>query len=119
MDKLTPSEIKEEMLKIEIPWFIGFAEKFWFKAGRFIVFFGLISFFPLFIIYNNIAIRHVDTMWGIMLGWGGFISTCGLLMLVSHLIEKSFVRKQAKRLGITVFEWNMYAKELNLTSYKE
>jgi hypothetical protein len=119
MSKLTPSEIKEEMLKVKVPWFVGFAEKFWFKAGRFIVFFGLLSFVPLFIIYNKIALRHVDTMWTIMLGWGAFIFGCGLLMLVSHLIEKSFVKKQADRLGITVWQWNMYAKELNLRSYKE
>ena len=114
---MTPEEIKAEMLNIKIPWFIGFAEKFWFKAGRYIMFFGIIAFFPLFIIYNNIALHKTDAMWNAMLGWGGFLLLLGIVMFISHRIELSFVKKQAKRLGISLWQWNVYAKELDLKSY--
>ena len=116
---MTPEEIKAEMLKVKIPWFIGFAEKFWFKAGRFIVFIGVLLFIPLGIIYNNIDMRYADTMWNSMLGWGAFLLGIGLLMLASHLIEARFVEKQAKRLGISVYQWNVYAEQLQLKSYKD
>ena len=116
---MTPEEIKQEMLKVKVPWFVGFAEKFWFKLGRFLIPIGVVLFVPLGIIYNNIDIRYADTMWNAMLGWGAFLIVCGLVMLASHLVEGSFVKKQAKRLGISVFEWNKYAEELQLKSYKD
>ena len=114
---MTPEEIKIEMMKVKVPWFVGFAEKFWFKAGRFIVFFGMLAFLPLFIIYNNVSMVAALSMWGWMLGLGGFLVLCGLLMLFSHLIEGGFVKKQAAKFGITVYQWNAYAKELDLRSY--
>jgi len=43
----------------------------------------------------------------------------GGLMLVSHLIENGFIKKQAKRLGITTYQWNIYAGELKLMSFKK
>ena len=114
---MTPEEIKAEMLKVKVPWFIGFAEKYWFKGGRYVLAGGILAFIPLGFIYNKIDMRYADTMWNIMLGWGGFLALNGLLMLFSHLIEKRFVKKQATKLGITIYQWNAYAKELNLTSY--
>lgn len=115
---MTPEEIKAEMLKVKIPWFIGFAEKFWFKAGRYILPIGVLLLVPLFFIYEGISMRYADTMWNCMLGWGAFLMGIGLFMLVAHLIEESFVKKQAKRLGISVYQWNAYAEQLQLKSYK-
>jgi hypothetical protein len=114
---MTPEQIKAEMRKVKIPWFIKVTKKFWFKAGRYIIPFGILAFLPLFIIYNNVSLSVALSMWSWMLGWGGFLALIGLLMLASHLIQKAFVKKQAKRLGISVWLWNLYAKEINLTAY--
>ena len=114
---MTPEQIKAQMQKVKVPWFVKFAKTFWFKAGRYIIPFGILAFLPLGIIYNNVSMSVALSMWGWMLGWGGFLVLIALLMLVSHLIEKAFVKKQAKRLGISVWLWNLYAKELNLTGY--
>lgn len=119
MSNLTPSEIKGEMLDVKIPWFVGFAEKFWLKIGRFLIPIGILAYVPLGIIHNSASMSVALSMWGWMLGWGAFLFACGLLMLGSHLVEKVFVTKQAKRLGITVWIWNMYAKELDLRSNKK
>ncbi len=114
---MTPEEVKAEMLKVKIPWFIGFAEKFWFKAGRYIMPIGVLLLVPLGFIYNGMDMRHAHTMWNVMLGWGAFLMGIGLFMLASHLIEGAFVKKQAKRLGITVYQWNYYAEQLQLKSH--
>jgi len=46
-------DVKEEMLKIKIPWFIKFADKFWFKIGRYIMMVGLVAMFPIGIIITG------------------------------------------------------------------
>jgi len=119
MKKLTPEEIKTEMLKLKIPSLIKFADKFWFKAGRYIMFFGLFLMFPISIIMNTtndgqlkFLLSHfaLYLFFFLLIGLGG-------LMLISHFVEKSFVKKHAKRLGITIDEWNHYVKEYNIVSY--
>ena len=116
---MTPEEIKNEMRKIKIPWFVKFAEKFWFKAGRFVIIFGVLSFIPLGIVYNKTNNFHLaDTLWSVMIGLFLFLMFgVGGLMLISHFVEDAFVKKEAKRLGITVFEWNKYAEEIGLKSF--
>ena len=114
---MTPEEIKAEMKKVKVPWFIGLAEKFWFKVGRWVLPALMLSLVPIGIIANNAAIQYVDSLWTTMYIIMSVIGGLGLLMLVSHLIEGRFVKKQAKRLGITTYQWNAYAKELNLTSF--
>ena len=113
---MTPEEIKAEMKKVKVPWFVGLAEKFWFKIGRWVLPALMLSLVPIGFVANNAAIQYVDSLWTTMYIIMGVIGGLGLLMLGSHLIEKSFVKKQAKRLGISVFQWNAYAKELNLRS---
>ena len=115
---MTPEEVKAEMLKVKVPWFVGFAEKFWFKVGRFLLPIGVVLLVPLGFIYNGISMQYADIMWNSMLGWGAFLMGIGLFMLASHLIEGAFVKKQAKRLGISVYQWNVYAEQLQLKSYK-
>ena len=114
---MTPEEIKAEMKKVKVPWFIGLAENFWFKVGRYLIPVLILALLGVGIAANHVAIQYVDAMWTIMYIIMGVIGGLGLLMLVSHFIEKRFVKKQAKRLGISVYQWNVYAKELNLTSY--
>jgi hypothetical protein len=114
---MTPEEIKAEMKKIKVPLFIGFAEKFWFKVGRYLIPALMISLLPVGIATNKVAIQHVDAMWSVLYIIMGVIAGLGLLMLGSHFVEKRFVKKQAKRLGITVYQWNAYAKEIGLVSY--
>ena len=41
----------------------------------------------------------------------------GGLMLISHFIEKAFVKKHRIRLGLSLDEWNDYAKQFELNSY--
>jgi len=120
MKKLTPEEIKEEMKKIKVPWIVKFVDKFWFKYGRYILFFGILSIFPIGIYYNtlenNIHLAHI--VWNIMIGiFFTLLIGIGLPVLISHLIENNFVKKQAKRLGISVSEWNDYAEEIKLYSF--
>lgn len=115
---MTPSEIKEEMLKVKVPWFVGFAEKFWFKVGRFLMPLLILSLVPIGIIANNAPLHTLETVWSVIYIILGVIAGLGLGMLASHLIEGSFVKKQAKRLGISVWQWNAYAKELGLKSSK-
>ena len=114
---MTPEEIKAEMKKVKVPWFIGLAEKFWFKVGRWVLPALMLSLVPVGAVANKAAIQYVDSLWTVMYIIMAVIAGLGLLMLGSHLIEKRFVKKQAKRLGITVYQWNAYAKELNLTSF--
>lgn len=120
MNNLTPDQIKEEMKKIKIPFFIGFAEKFWFKFGKYVMIFGILAYIPAGIFYNKLeSLTNADLMWNIMIGWFLFLMFgIGGLMLISHIIENIFVKKQAKRLGIEVWEWNAYAKDIGLVSYK-
>lgn len=119
MAKLTPAQIKEEFQKLKIPKFISFAEKFWFKLGRYIMFFGLIAMFPFGIIINEINDMGTKILLSQIALYLFFFLLIGLggLMLISHLIEKRFVKKHRNRLGLTLEEWNHYAKEFNLTSY--
>ena len=121
MSELTPDQIKDEMRKAKIPWFIGFAEKFWFTVGKYISIFGILSYIPMGIIYMiNKNPQTDEIMWKIMVGFFIFLMAgVGGLMLTSHIIENIFVKKYAKRLGITVWEWNAYAKEIGLVSYKK
>ena len=114
---MTPEEIKAEMKKVKVPWFVGFAENFWFKVGRYLIPILFVALLGVGFAANNVAIQHVDAMWSALYILMGVIGGLGLLMLGSHFIEKHFVKKQAKRLGITVYQWNAYAKELNLTSF--
>ena len=119
MSKLTPAQIKDEFEKLEIPRFIIFAEKFWFKFGRYFMFFAMISYFPIGIIINSTNNPNTKFILSqiaiylfvfLLVGLGG-------LMLVSHLIEKAFVKKHSKRLGLTLDEWNDYAEEFDLKSF--
>lgn len=118
--ELTSSEIKKEMLKIKIPYFIKITDKFWFKFGKYILTFGMLAYVPAGIIYQSIDMRYVDLMWSLMVGWFFFLFIgIGGTMLISHIIKNRFVKKHAKRLGISIWEWNLYAKELNLVSFKK
>jgi hypothetical protein len=114
---MTPEEIKNEMRKLKIPWFIGFAEKFWFKVGRYMFVVIFLAIVGVGIAANNVSIQYVDAMWNVLYILMSVIGGLGLLMLASHLIEKRFVNKQANRLGITAHQWNVYAKEIGLVSY--
>lgn len=113
---MTPEEIKIEMKKVKVPWYIGFAENFWFKVGRYMIPVGVLLMLGVGIAANNVAIQYVDGMWTILYVIMGIVGGLGLVMLASHFIEKRFVKKQANRLGITVFQWNAYAKEIGLVS---
>lgn len=119
MSKLTPTQINKEFSKLKIPKFIIFAEKLWFKFGSYFMFFGILSYLPLGIIINNSnnhqlqqLLFQLATYFFIFL-FGGL----GGIMLTSHLIEKAFVNKHSKRLGLTIDEWNMYASRFKLKSY--
>jgi len=116
---MTPEEIKAEMLKVKVPWFVKAAEWIWFKFGSYAIFFGILSFIPVGLVYEKTNWFNPDKMWTAMIIWFFILfAVFGGLMLVSHLIEGNFVKKQAKRLGISVPQWNAYAKELDLRSYK-
>lgn len=116
---MTAEEIKKEMRKIKMPWFIKFADKFWFKGGRYITIFGILSFVPLGIIYNSVTSIHTANMlWNIMIGIFLFLLLgVGGVILISHLMKNIFVKKHSKRIGISTLEWNEYAKDLGLTSF--
>lgn len=116
---MTPEEIKNEMRKIEIPWFVKFTNKFWLKIGRYILFFGMLSMIPLGILYNSAnSYNTADLLWNVMFGWFLFLLIgIGGLMLISHIVKTLFIKKQSKRLGISVLAWNQYAKDINLTSF--
>jgi len=117
--ELTPQEIQEEFQKLKIPKFIVFAEKFWFKLGRYIMFFGLIAMFPFGIIINQSSNPNTKFILSQIALYLFFFLLIGLggLMLVSHLIEKRFVKKHRNRLGLSLDEWNHFAEKFNLTSY--
>jgi len=116
---MTPEEIKAEMLNIKIPWFVKLADKYWYYFGRYALMAGIVSYVPLGIIYNK-SNYPMDNLWTIMVGLFLFLMFgVGGLMLVSHLIENGFIKKQAKRLGITTYQWNIYAGELKLMSFKK
>lgn len=119
MKNLTPEEIKEEMLKLKVPALVKFADKLWFKAGRYIMFFGLLLMFPIGIIINTTNDHYIKFILSQIALYLFFFLLIGLggLMLISHLVEKNFVKKHAKRLGLTIDEWDYYAKEYNITSY--
>jgi hypothetical protein len=116
---MTPSEIKKEMLKVKIPWFVGFAENFWFKVGRYAIPILILSLVPIGIVANNAPPHKLETIWSIIYLILGIVAGMGIGMLISHLIEGSFVKKQAKRLDISVWQWNAYAEELGLKSLKD
>lgn len=116
---MTVEEIKKEMRKIKIPWFIKFADKFWIKIGRYLTILGILSFIPIIIIYNNTTNFHTsDILWNIMIGIFLFLLLgIGGIVLVAHLIKNIFVKKHSKRFGISTLEWNQYAKDIGLTSF--
>lgn len=118
---MSPEEIKEKMKKIKAPWFVKLMDWFWFKFGRYIFFFGLLSFFPLGIYYNYLSNNNVGlsfVVWDTMVVlFFTLLLGIGLPILISHFIENNFVKKNAKKLGITVIEWNKYAEEIKLYSF--
>ena len=119
MKTLTPEEVKIEFEKLNIPIIITFAEKFWFKLGRYIMFFGLLSYFPITVIINqtnNYNLKFIVSQIALYLFFFLLIGLGGL-MLISHFIEKSFVRKHRLRLGLTLDEWNYFAKKYDLKSF--
>ena len=119
MKELTLENIEAEMLKIKVPWLVKFAEKFLFKIGRYVMFFGLFLFFPIGGIINqtnNPNMKFIFSQIAIYL-FAFLLVGLGGLMLISHFIEDSFVKKQAKRLGLTIEEWNHYAEKFKIMSY--
>lgn len=119
MKSLTPEEIKTEMLKIKVPSLVKFADKFWFKAGRYIMFFGLLSFFPISFIINSSNSPQTKFILSQIALYLFFFLLIGLggLMFINHFVKNNFVRKQAKRLGLTVDEWNHFAEEYKIMTY--
>ena len=114
---MNEEEIKAEMLNVKIPWFVKLADKYWYYFGRFAIMIGTTSILPLGIIYSR---GNVDYLWNVMIGIFLFlIIGVGGLMLLSHLIEENFVKKEAKKLGISPYQWNIYAGELKLMSFKK
>jgi len=114
---MTPEEIKAEILNVKIPWFVKLGDKYWHYFGRFAIMIGTASILPLGIIYNN---GNSDYLWNVMIGIFLFlIFGIGGLMLLSNIIEDNFVKKEAKKLGISVYQWNIYAGEINLMSFKK
>lgn len=113
---MTIEEVKAEMLKVKIPWFIKVADKFWFSFGRWLVIVGIVSLLPIGILANNVRMDLVDNVWIAMYIVMGMVGASGLLMLLAHFVEDMFVKKQAARLGITTWQWKIYAKELGLKS---
>lgn len=119
MKNLTPEEIKTEMLKIKIPWLVKFADRFWFKAGWYIMFFGLVAMFPIGIIINESNDPNIKFIFFQIALYLFFFLLIGLggLMLINNFVKNNFVKKQAKRLGLTLDEWNYYVKKYKIISH--
>ena len=119
MIELTPEEIKTEMLKLKVPWLVKFADKFWFKIGRYVMFFGLFSFFPIGIIINssnNPQTKFILSQIALYLFFFLLIGLGGL-MFINNFVKNNFVKKEAKRLGLTLDEWNHYVEKYEIMTY--
>lgn len=119
MKNLTPEEIKTEMLKIKIPWLVKFADRFWFKTGWYIMFFGLVAMFPIGIIINESNDPNIKFIFSQIALYLFFFLLIGLggLMLINSFVKNNFVKKQTKRLGLTLDEWNYYVKEYKIMTH--
>lgn len=119
MNNLTPEEIKTEMLKIKVPWLVKFANKFWFKIGRYVMFFGLLSFFPIGFIINGSDYMSTKILFSSIALYQFFFLLIGLggLMLINNFVKNNFVKKEAKRLGLTLDEWNHYVEKYEIMTY--
>lgn len=118
--KLTPDQIKEKMLNTKIPWYIKLPDLLWFYFLKWLLMLLFLTILGIGI-YREITCENnyyqCDRLWIVMRRMFFSAFGIGIIMLISRLIKNSFVQKQAKSLGISVDVWNIYAKELNLTSF--
>ncbi len=108
-------KLKNYIINLKIPWYVKMGDCFWFYFGKY---FLTISFFIetiLFVFYiQNANIKDIANMLWFYAKLIFFIDFFGIVifMLIAHLIKKNFIKKQAKKMGVSVFDWNFYVKEV-------
>ena len=112
------AKLEEYILNLKIPWYVKMGDCFWFYFGKYFLTLTFIFEFFLFMFYifyteNKNIYNTADTLW-FWMKLIFFIDFFGIaiFMLISHLIKEHFVKKQAKKMNVSVYDWNYYVKKL-------
>lgn len=97
-----------EMRKYKVPFLYKIVFGSLYKAGAIFMPVLILTILILGLIYNS-PNSHID-LWGIIKGLGlGVIFGIGGLVLISWIWQRLKVKKECKRLGLTLNQWNLLA----------
>lgn len=102
--------ILETLNNFKSPWFSKIIFKLWFNVIKFSIIPMFIIIMVLMIIYNNMGNwnPNIIYVWNTVKGLGLFWIGWGLLMTIAHLAERTKMRVTAKKIGLTIKEWDYY-----------
>lgn len=97
-----------EMRKYKVPFLYKIVFGSLYKAGAIFMPLLILTILVLGLIYNS-GNSHFD-LWGIIKGLGlGVIFGIGGLVLISWTLQRIKVKRECKRLGLTLYQWNLLA----------
>lgn len=97
-----------EFRKFKSPWFSKLMFNAWFKFLKYITI-SLFLFIAIGMIWYNTFSSwnpNVDNVWNIIKCLVIFLFGISAMMLIAYLLEKIKIRIEAKRLGLTIYEWD-------------
>lgn len=111
MRNFTTAELtyfEAELRKYKSPWITKIVIHSWFLFGRYIILPIFVVLIVLMIIYNSVNewSQTQDTLWNVMKGIAFVLFGIGGLLLISHLSQGWKVKRAAKKLGLSIEEWN-------------
>jgi hypothetical protein len=101
-----------EMRKYKVPWLYKIVFGTLFKYGA--------IFMPiLFLIIVALGIVHMTTrydLWNVIKGFAFFwIFFIGIITAIAWIFQRIKVKKECKRLGLTLYQWNLLATVFQIT----
>jgi hypothetical protein len=97
---------EEEMKKYKVPFLYKIVFGSLYKAGVVFMPVLILTILVLGLIYNSSNFN----LWGIIKGLTfGVIFGIGGLVLISWILQRIKVKKECKRLGLTLYQWNLLA----------
>lgn len=111
----TPEQLdyfETEMKKYKVPWLYKIVFGSLYKWGRF--------FMPiLFLIIVVLGIIHMSTnldLFNVIKGFAFFwIFFIGIFVAIAWLLQRIKVKRECKRLGLTLYQWNLLAIVFQIT----
>lgn len=116
MSDIELNDYYEKLKQYKSPIITTILLKIWFKGLRYsiIPIFGVMFILGIFYNINSYNIQLTNNIWIItkilMFVW----FSLGILVLIAHLIDRLKMRIEAKRIGLTIDEWDFLINYFNI-----